>query len=263
MTNSFSDNFRIFCAIVRREWTVIKKRLWKLIIDGLVVMIGLVFSFSHLFPLLGMPKKLIAPIYLGNIITSLFIMGYTLAHRIVYDVKDNKFINYQMTLPLPKRWLFAAYVTAFVIEFFLVTVPLFVAGILIIKADINFANTSILSFAAIYLISLVFFALFYLGISLFFDFIWFRDNIWPRLLHPLLILSPIFVPWKLAYKFSPSIGIFFLINPLTYVVEGFRSSLLGNEQFINNIYCTLVVVLLMIPTTYLVYRGVHKRLDPV
>jgi len=263
MPNTFLENFRIFYAIVCREWHVIRKRLWKFTIDALSILVGLVFSFSQLLPLLGMPTKLIAPIYLGNITTSLFIMGYTLAHRIVYDIKGNKFINYQMTLPLPKRWLFAAYVIAFAIEFFLVSTPLFIAGIIIVNKDISLAQMNLPAFAFMYLSSLVLFALFYLAIGLLFNFFWFRDNIWPRVLHPILFLGPIFVPWKLAYKFSTSIGAFFLLNPITYVVEGFRSSLLGNQHFINSTYCIAAIILLMIPTTYLVYRGVHKRLDPV
>ena len=64
--NSFTHNRLIFWALITRDFKVLKQRLGNLIIDGLILVSVTALVFGNLLPLLGMPKTLIAPIFLGN-----------------------------------------------------------------------------------------------------------------------------------------------------------------------------------------------------
>ena len=115
--NSCTNNIAIFLALLTRDLKVLKRRLNSLIIDGLILVSVTVLIFGYLLPLLGMPTTLIAPIFLGNSL-SFFLasLGYNFATRMVYDLKFDRFIDYFLTLPLPKKWLFAYFITSFIIE---------------------------------------------------------------------------------------------------------------------------------------------------
>ena len=122
--NTFHHNISIFFALITRDIKVLRLRLKDLIIDGLILVCVTVLIFGYLLPLLGMPTSLIAPVFLGNSLCFfLASLGYNFAMRMVYDLKFNRFIDYFLTLPLPKRWLFSYFVASFIIETSIVTWP--------------------------------------------------------------------------------------------------------------------------------------------
>src|SRR6266404_1128407 len=143
LMNSFSRNIATFRALLARDMKVLKHRLRSLIVDGLTLMFVTVLVFGYLLPLLGMSTQLIAPIFLGNSL-SFFLasLGYNFATRMTYDLKFNRFIDYFLTLPLPKRWLFTYFITSFIIEASIVTLPLITFGIILLGNNFGPINGS-------------------------------------------------------------------------------------------------------------------------
>ncbi|HTM06186.1 MAG TPA: hypothetical protein VL201_03005, partial [Patescibacteria group bacterium] len=70
-----------------------------------------------------------------------------------------------------------------------------------------------------------------------------------------------FVPWTNTYAFSKWIGIFMLLNPLTYIAEAMRSALLGGKEFISLWICIPIMIILFIVTTWWMQKSVQNRLD--
>ena len=94
-----AHNFFHFFALTRRNCKIIFKELSEPLVDG-VILTGLnVLLFVYLFPAMGMPENLIAPIFLGSLLSMFFNLGFSLAVRIVLDIQYKRFIDYQLTLP--------------------------------------------------------------------------------------------------------------------------------------------------------------------
>lgn len=258
-----SDYFRVYCALVLRNYVVLKQRYKEAIIDAGIPLIVEVMVFGFLFPRMGVPLQLIGPIYLGAQTMSMFFIVGAFGFRNIFDIQFNRFIDYRLTLPLPKRWLFASYITYYMMETCIVSIPLLTLGVMLLGSNFQSINTQWLSFIMVYLMSLCLYSLMFLGLSFYYDFHWYLQNIWPRRLSILLAMSPIFYNWKAAYNFSPLIGYIMLINPLTYVAEGLRATLIGGPHFIAPILCIVALAVWIGISILFVAKSIHKRLDPV
>jgi hypothetical protein len=255
--------FYTYLALVQRDAWVIRQRLAHAIINATVRVLVNVIEFGGLFPAMGVPQDLIAPLFVGSIAMQLLFQGMGFGIRTLFDIKFERFIDYHMTLPLPKRWLFASYITYFCIEAAIVTLPLFSIGIVLLSDSFQSTTPNYPLFIIIYLMTLVFNGLLFLGLSLYYQFDWFMQNLWPRRLTFLLMLSPLFFVWHKAREFSPKAALIMLASPLTYSAEGLRATLIGGSEYIPAHLCILglgVAILLAIGFTA---RGINKRLDPV
>lgn len=262
--NSFTQNLSIFSALMARDLRVLRQRLHNIVIDGLILVCVTVLIFGYLLPKLGMPAKLIGPIFLGNSL-SFFLasLGYAFATRMVYDLKFDRFIEYFLTLPLPKRWLFVYFLSSFIIETSIVTLPLVTFGIILLGNNFGPINGSFITFLFIYFLVLLFWALFFLGSSFIFSYQWFKNNLWARRLTPLFMLSPAFFTFKSISLIIPVGAKLMLLNPLTYLIEGLRGALLGGTDYLPLNTCFIGISLTLICMAIRLYHGFHKQLDPV
>ncbi len=253
----------VFLVLVRRDLIMIRKRLRGLFITGIIQLAVAVILFGKLFPTMGIPAEMIAPLYLGSMCAQMLFLGNTMGFRNVYDIKYHRVIDYHITLPIPKRWLFASSIVYFVIESLIITLPLMTLGIIWLAPQFHMAQPNFIAFALVYLISLIFFGLMFLALSFYYEPNWFMENLWPRRISILLGLSPIFFLWKKVYAFSPKVALSMLISPLTYPVEGLRSTLLGSDNYIAWYLCIPAIIFFSYLATILLTVGVKKRLDPV
>jgi ABC-2 type transport system permease protein len=192
-----------------------------------------------------------------------FSSAYGIAFAYVTDLHRNRFINYQLTLPMPKTFLFGEFIFIFMIEIFFISLPLIIAGSLFLGPLFPLHHANWFLIIAMYLLSLLFFSLLFIYLAFNTEYTWFLDNVWARRLTPLFLLGCSFFTWKKLYAFNKTLGTLFLCNPLTYIHEGLRGAFLGQENFLpfwicfgmTLISCTLLVLLLS--------YAIKKRLDPV
>lgn len=262
--NTYTTHAKIFYALLERDMKVLKKRLRSLIIDGLILVAIAVLIFGNLFPMMGMSTTLIAPVFIGNSL-SFFLasLGYNWALRIAYDLKFDRFIDYFQTLPLPRSWLFAYYITSFIIETAIVTLPMVTIGIIALGNNFGPINGSWLVFLCLYFLALLFWGLFFLGSAFVYDYQWFRSNMWARRIMPLFALGPAFFTFKTISSIAPVIGKLLLLNPVTYIIEGLRSSLLGGPDYLPLMICLCGSVGAIIVMYMRLHYGIYRHLDPV
>lgn len=262
MKRTLHHNFLTFYALTKRNIKTIRSQLTDTIIDGIILTSLNVLVFGYLFPAMGMSAQLVAPVFLGSLLTMFFNLGFSLAMRVVFDIKFNRFIDYHLTLPISKAWLFASYILAFFAELFISTTPVLVFGLFALQSKIPLENAQWLLFVGIYLLALLFFSIFFLALGLLYPYVWFIDNIWPRRLTPLIICGSVYVPWFRVNQLSPLLGRLFLLNPVTYVAEGLRSSLLNNPLFLSPLLCSSALIISSIVGLLLLKQSI-KKLNPV
>jgi len=256
-------NFRVFCALLRRDFKVLKKSLIQSLINGLIIATIELTILIVFFPRMGMPVQLGAPIFLGTLVFMLFNLGFPFAFEMAYNIKFSRFIDYHMTLPISKRWLFAAYIINFMIQVLITTLPIIILGIICLGNLITFENIQWLYFLTVHLLGILFFSVFFYMCSFQFSFEWFSENIWSRLLGPLLTLGSVFYIWHRVYAVSKTIAYLFLLNPVTYIAEGLRATLIGGSQYLPPQFCIGAIIISTLLFMILLSDGIKKRLDPV
>lgn len=258
-----SNNARIFYALIHRDMKVFGSKFKDAFIDGMCLVGLQVILYGYLFPVMGMKSNLIAPLYTSTIILMLFTIGFSQALRMMFDIQFNRYIDFLIILPLPKPWLFATYIFSFMLETFLTTLPLITIGIMILGKQFPVGQIQWIPFFAFYIFSLLFSAVFFLTLALSFPYQWFMDNVWPRILSPLMCIGAIFFPWIGIYAFSPKIAYLALINPFTYIAEGIRTGLLNGDTYLPFIYCIPAVGFALLIMLIQLTRSIKNRLDPV
>lgn len=243
MKRTYQSNFLVFLALLKRSTKTYRQQLPHTVLDGIILTSLNVLVFGYLFPAMSMPESLIAPVFLGTLITLSCNLGFSMATRVVRDLRFTRFIDYLLTLPFDKNWLWGYYVTSFVIELAISTVPLLIFGLWALSNKIDLSNAQWHYFVIIYLLGNLFFSLLFLSLSFLYPYFWFIDNIWPRRLTPLIISGSVYAPWQRIYELSNTLGILFLVNPITYLAEGMRSSLLGSTHYINPLFCIAALVI--------------------
>jgi ABC-2 type transport system permease protein len=260
---TFAQNASIFYALIARDIKTFKKVLPTLFINGIITVSIAVIVWGKLLPLIGMSPSLIAPIFIGHSLLSLCAsVGYSHALRMVYDLKNDRFIDYLMTLPLSHTWLFFYFVASASLETFVVTLPLISVGIIFLGNSFCPVNGSFSAFCCFYITTLIFWSLFFMSAVYSHSYNWFRNNIWARRIMPLFACSSAFYPWADVERVSPIISRLMLINPITYVSEGLRSSLLGGHNYIPWQQCLIALLFFCILLCYRIKLNMYKHLDP-
>lgn len=247
--------------IARDMRVVVLRRLPDDLINTGITVFFFNFVFGSLGPMVGIDPKLVASTFLGTVIGSMFFVGFS---RAITDLADRKFfyfIDYRRTLPLTNRWFLSAQVTSYALHFLCATLPILVFGKLMLGARLNLADARWLAFIGIYSGVMLLIATFFSCLVYAVSFEWFKSNIWQRVLTPTHLLGCLFYPWSKAYAFSPLFASVLLCNPMTYCVEGLRSSLLGGGHFIPAWVCLMVVWFFSCVAIWLLLTILLRRLD--
>lgn len=263
MANKSLQYLRTFGALVYRDFKFILSELSTRVIDGLVIATMQILVIAYFLPIMGMPSYLIGPLFIGMITQIVFSAGYNIAFKYANDLHHARFINYQMALPLPKIWLFSQIVLSFMIELLMITLPIIVFGSVVLSSSLPMNPPSWILLMVMYLLNLLFYSLLFLHVSFSSTYTWFLDNVWARRLTPLFFLGCGYYTWKGLFIFNESIAYLFLLNPVTYVHEGLRSALFGQENYLPLLMCMLAVSSACLMLGYLLARAIYKRLDPV
>lgn len=256
------QQLRTFWALLYRDLRFIIAGLNTRLIDGLVIVTMQTLVIGTFLPLLGMPKELIGPLFIGMITQIVFSSAYGIAFRQVNDLKKTKFINYLLALPLNKAWLFGQMILAFMIEVAFVSLPLICLGTLFLSAYFTIQG-SFLTMAIMYLLSLVLYATLFVFFIYHYDYSWFLDNIWARRLSPLFLFGCSYFPWKKLYAFNKGLAVLMLCNPVTYIHEGLRSAFFGGTDFIPLWICIIVTIASCAGLMLWLKFTIMRRLDPV
>ncbi len=261
---SFMHNAQIAWALLQRNMYVLRKNIRSMLIDGFVFMVTDVLLFGSFFPLLGMPSKLIGPLFMSSMVLYIIILGDNYGLRIVFDLHYNRFIDYQLTLPLGKSWLIGVYIASFVIETAILLLPFITIGLTLLGQSISIQPNWLL-LCLMFLLILIFLGALFMMFYVYYDFDWLvlDDNLWPRRISPLFLLSAVPFPWKMLNDFAPTIAKCMLLNPVTYIAEGLRTTMLGTNKYLPAYICIPAMIIYIGIMLWLLTKGFKKRLDPV
>ena len=146
---------KTFWALVYRDLRFIVRQLPGRLIDGAIIVFMQTLAIGQFLPLLGMPAQMIAPLYIGTITQIVFSAAYGICFKYVTDLHKDRFINYQLALPLPKTLLFAQIIFAFMIEVAFVSLPLIFLGSIFLGPAFSLHNAHWISTIAMFLLNIL------------------------------------------------------------------------------------------------------------
>lgn len=248
---------------MRRNILDIRQRVYSLFVDGLVVFSIDAFLISHIFPMFHVNLENLAPFFVSDTFIFLLIMqSDTFCSRMRIDVLQNRFIYYYLTLPIHWAWIFIMFILTFMIELSIVSLPFMIVGTYFFSTVVSNVSPHWGLFLIHYITALFFIVTFFLSVTFRYSYGWVENNLWPRRMFPMIAFGAINATWHQIYHFFPLLAYVGLLNPLTYLAEGFRASLLVGQYIPLSISVSMLFICSFI-NLWALRRAVLKRFDTV
>lgn len=228
---------KVIFALLQREWVILKKNVKDSWVNALCRVGSIYIGIGMIGHLLGFDASIASDVLTGAFISVYISRCFGVAIADSYDRQYARFIDYLRLLPLTTRGLLASFILRYMMTVGVSSLPLLIAAKLVLGNQIQFMAIHWGVFFVVYSLTLLLISTFFASIIFFTSFDWMRFNIWQRILIPLNSFGCVMYAWHKVYGFNPMIARMMLANPVVYLTEGVRSTLLVQGDYIGAWYC--------------------------
>lgn len=184
---------------------------------------------------------------------------YNAAVRNIMDIDSDRTISYYLTLPARPAVVLLGMACSYALVGMLLTLLVLPLGKIIFYNQLSLTQVSWFKFLIIAGLANTFFGIFMIAVTAHVGTITKMRNIWSRFIWPLWFLGCYQFSWAAIYAKSSTLGYLFLCNPVLFVMEGMRGSLLGLQDCLPwGVCCVVLCGFIMIAWGYGHYK--MKRL---
>lgn len=263
MNIHFKESFSIVFQLLLRDIKIALRFLFDDIVDSMILVGFIYLMYTKLLPLMGVGTSMITPAFVGILVIAMINVAYDRAIKDALDFENTRFVDYQITLPISIRWLMTKYSASYAIDIFFASFPVFFLGRLLFGSLLDTSHANFFLFFLVYCLSIVLIGQIFLLIVVARSFNWIVENSWPRIFLPMILLGALYYPWSPVASFLPILSKLMLLLPTVYIAEGLRSALTGSEMYISAGHCLIALIIFIAGVTFLIFRAMHKRIDPV
>lgn len=258
-----NQNLQIFYQLLKRDFLVLKKRIITSIFEATMYTARNLLLWAYILVGAGLTSKF-GIFYFAGMLGSFSIVRIMRGvNFILDDIIGAKSILYEVTLPINSAFVFLRKSFIIALEAIIINLIMIPTGLLLLSSQLKDLNISILKFIFIIILT---------NLLVAFAVLWFSSwiksraqigNVWMRYLHTIWLFGCVFYSWNVLYRMYPKIAYLNLLNPVVYVMEGIRSSVLGPTNFLNYWLCVAVIILF---TIFFAIHSIYlfkKRLDLV
>lgn len=251
----------VFKELLRTDLKIFKQIINDKIINFLIWVVTSAWVNTYLMSAFGVSQDYATFMIAGFCATAGFFEIYPSVVQWVNDIEGDQIISYYLTLPIPAWLMLARMVVFFALSSGALSLIVLPTCKLLAWNNFDINTFSIIHFSCIFIVMNLFFGAFTLVITSFVKNMSSLSNVWMRFVYPVWFLGGFQYSWQTLYKTSPVLGYIALINPMTYVMEAIRISILGHQGYLPFWLCLLVTVFFTVVCTITGIVRLKKRLD--
>ncbi len=260
MQNNLSY-FHVIKELVRTDLKIFKKVALSKWVDVFIWILVTGLVSAYIMPALGVANNYGAFMVATMCSTSGLFQAFGYIAEMLADFEGDKVINYNLTLPFPSWMVFLRLVIFYTISFMFLGCLVLPVGKLMLWNSFSLTSVFYGKYLLMFVVSNVFYAVFALWITSFVPTLNLMDRVWVRMIFPLWFLGCFQFSWAALQSVSPVIAYLDLLNPITYVAEGMRAAILGQEGSLNFWACLTVLVVFAVFCGWHAMVRLKKRLD--
>lgn len=259
MQKSFKNNLVILRHLFAREFVIIRKDLRSTFLDSLIWPSMVALVYGYLFPAMGI-RSLGSFAAVGVVGAVSFFQVYAHSFNLAHDIDGNRYIQYQMSLPISPQLVLVKYAFTFALRALIHALPLLFILKLLLYKQFSMGAFDPIKYLSILLLANLSFGFFFLWIAG-----WAPSNVYRRILlrvvDPLFFMGGYLFVWSALYKVSPLFSYISLFNPMMALMEGARAAVFGQEGYVNYWFCLMLLAGHICVWFFLTMRSMRKRLD--
>jgi len=247
--------------LVRTDLKIFKKIAVSKWIDMFIWISTMILVFAYIMPAFGLTKSYGAFMVASMCSTAGLFQSFSYLAELVADIEGDRVISYCFTLPIPSWLVFIRLIIYYTISFMLLGILVLPAGKLMLWNSFSLAQVSFGKYVLIFLLTNIFYAILALWTASYVRSLLRMDSVWMRLIYPLWFLGCFQFSWKALREVSPVLAYIDLINPITYISEGTRAAILGQQGSLNFWWCVLALIVFIVLGGWNAIRRLKRRLD--
>jgi ABC-2 type transport system permease protein len=251
-----------FFALMRRDMAVFLPTWKDRFINAIIWCVLTLLIFEYIMPQAGLMHYGVF-MSIGTAATSGFFEVTDNVSRFIADLEGERSISYYLTLPLPQWAVFVRLALSNALQALCVSSLFLPITKLFLQDRFSLASMSYGKFILVFILAHLFYGFFSLFIAVQVKSLYTMNNVWMRIIYPLWWLGGFQFSWSVLYKTNPYIAYVNLLNPLVWILEGVRGSILGQAGYLPFWTCIAVIVVYTIVVGFIGVRLLLRRLDCV
>lgn len=253
---------QIFFTLLWRDIRIFNPRFIGRSIDSLAWISSVVIVAHYIMPMFGLSYQKFGTFTLiGTIaVWGLFEMMTNIA-VLIGDFEGNQSISYFLTLPIPQYMIFVEYGLASAYRSIATSIFILPVGKIILGSELQLTHINWPQFIFAMLSINLFYGFFTLFLASKTPNLNFLGTIRTRFMFPLWFLGGYQFTWKMLYAKSKILAYANLLNPITYIMDGIRATVLDPNHFIPFWTCMIVLWSFSILFGWIGTKRLLTRLD--
>ena len=253
---------KTFFALLMKDIAIYNHKVLYRSIDALVWSASTLLITQYILPLFGLQD----PNYptfmlLGNLaVWGLFEMQTSIG-MFIGDLQSDRTISYYLTLPIPSYLVFIEQALASAYRSLTSSLIIFPVGKIILGNNFILSNIAWFKFIIAIITINIFYGFFTIFITSYVPDLAALTMLRSRIIFPLWFLGGFQFPWKMLHSVAPKLAYVNLCNPIIYVMDGIRSTMLPTDSYLPFWLCMIMLIVFSLIFGYFGIIHLKKRID--
>lgn len=241
-------------------------KIWKESITGKVIDLSIwivctIFVFNYLMPNFC-SSKIFGPFMIAGAAAAAGLFEvYPASFNLLADLEGDRIIFYHLTLPLPSAFVFLRLGCFYTINSIFLSLIVLPLSKIICWNDFSLMHINWIFYLLFIGISSIFFASFTIYVTSRTKDLMDVGSVWSRFIFPMWFFGGFQFSWQTFHDFAPTLSYVGLINPMVYITEAARASILGQQDYFNFWLCIGIITIFSLLLAWRGFIRMKKRLD--
>ncbi|HLB40574.1 MAG TPA: ABC transporter permease [Candidatus Babeliales bacterium] len=248
-------------ALLKTELLVYRQIVVDKFIDVAIWVILTMVITSYILPLFGL-KADFGVFQLGGVLAAVGLFEVYVSNvELIADYTGDRIIDYYLTLPLPASLVILSKALYYFLVNLSLTLLVFPLGKLCLWQQLDLSQVHYPKLLLAIILACAFYAGFVIWSSSITPNMHKLGSVWSRLIFPMWFLGGFQFSWSALHHVFPWLAYLNLLNPMLYITEALRVSLLGQADYLNFWLCLLAITSCASLCFLVGYRNLKRRLD--
>ncbi len=217
--------------------------------------------FGHVMPSMGLSSSFALIQFAGVLGSAGLFENYGNIATTIMDIAGERSIGYYLTLPVRPWAVLLSTACGYATVGAFLTLAMVILGKIVLFSSLSLASIAWGKLLTIIVLGNVFYGMMALAIAGHVGEVAKIGNVWSRFVFPMWFFGGFQFSWHAIHQASELCSYAVLANPITYIMEGMRIAILGQEGHLPWLACVSALTLATILCWFLAYNRMQKRLD--
>ncbi len=258
-----SSYLRTMYFLLRTDFIILFQTIHDKFIDLFIWVISMAAITIYLLPSFGLEHAYGSFMIVSMGASAGLFEQFSSVVKLVGDFDGDNITSFYLTLPIPSWMVFISYGLFFTINTAIISIFVLPIGKLCFWQHLDLSHINLTQYVIMLLLSSFFFAGFTLWMVSKVPNLDRIGNVWMRFIYPIWTFGAFQYSYEVLYKLNIYLAYASLLNPMTYIMEGTRAAVLGQQGSLNFWMCASMVAVFTVLCTAHGIKRIKKRLDYV